>query len=100
MLQELLNAIFSDETELFRSPSEPDPGDTVRIRLRVKNGSVRRVLLYISEPEMAILMHKASSDLFYDFYEAELVCLSNKISYSFIIEMAACTAAFEKTGAR
>ena len=100
MFQELLNAIFSDETELFRSPSEPDPGDTVRIRLRVKNGSAKRVLLYISEPEMAILMHKASSDLYYDFYEAELVCLSNKISYSFIIEMAACTVVFEKAGAR
>ena len=100
MFQELLNAIFSDETELFRSPCEPDPGDTVRIRLRVKNGSAQRVLLYISEPEMAILMHKVSSDLYYEFYEAELVCLSNKISYSFIIEMAACTVAFEKTGAR
>ena len=100
MFQELLNAIFSDETDLFRSPSEPDPGDTVRIRLRVKNGSAQRVLLYISEPEMAILMHKVTSDLYYDFYEAELVCLSNKITYSFIIEMPACTVAFEKTGAR
>ena len=80
MFQELLNSIFSDETDLFRSPSEPDPGDTVRIRLRVKKDAAQRVLLYISEPEMAILMRKDSSDTYYDYYVAELVCLSNKVS--------------------
>ena len=29
-----LSAFFSDETELFRSPAEPDPGQGVAIRLR------------------------------------------------------------------
>ena len=99
MFQELLNSIFSDETDLFRSPSEPDPGDTVRIRLRVKKDAAQRVLLYISEPEMAILMRKDSSDTYYDYYVAELVCLSNKVSYSFIVEACGFGIAFEKTGA-
>ena len=99
MFQELLNSIFSDETDLFRSPSEPDPGDTVRIRLRVKKDAAQRVLLYISEPEMAILMRKDSSDTYYDYYVAELVCLSNKVSYSFIVQACGFAIAFEKTGA-
>ena len=30
----LLSAMFSDETEAYRSPAEPDPGDTVHIRFR------------------------------------------------------------------
>ena len=32
--QDFLTAFFSDETERFRSPAEPDPGQTVSVRLR------------------------------------------------------------------
>ena len=99
MFHELLNSIFSDETDLFCAPFEPDPGDTFRISMRVKNDAAQRVLLYISEPEMAILMRKDSSDTYYDYYVAELVCLSNKVSYSFIVEACGFGIAFEKTGA-
>ena len=40
-----LSAVFSDETPVYRFPSEPDQGDTVRIRLRVEKGSASRVVL-------------------------------------------------------
>ena len=54
MLQEILNSVFSDETNLFRSPSEPDPGDTVSIRIRIKKDVAKRVMLLITKPEMAL----------------------------------------------
>ena len=38
--QYVLSAIFSDESPLFRFPCEPDPGDSVTIRLRVAKDSV------------------------------------------------------------
>ena len=41
-IQSLLSAIFSDETPFFRFPSEPDPGQTVTVRLRVAKGSSSR----------------------------------------------------------
>ena len=100
MLQEILNSVFSDETNLFRSPSEPDPGDTVSIRIRIKKDVAKRVMLLITKPEMALLMHKIKTDDFFDIYQAEIVCLNNKVCYSFIIEAEDCNIAFEKTGPR
>ena len=41
----VLSAVFSDESPYYRFPSEPDSGDTVRIRLRVARDSAERVML-------------------------------------------------------
>ena len=41
----VLSAVFSDESPDYRFPSEPDSGDTVRIRLRVARDSAERVIL-------------------------------------------------------
>ena len=100
MFQNILNSVFSDETEQFRSPSEPDPGDTVSIRIRINKGIAKRVMLLITKPEMALLMHRIDTDVFFDLYQAEIVCLDNKVCYSFIIETEECNIAYEKTGAR
>ena len=100
MFQDILNSVFSDETNQFRSPAEPDPGDTVSIRIRIKKGIAKRVMLLIVNPEMALLMHKIEADDFFDTYQTEIVCLNNKVCYSFIIETEDCNIAYEKTGAR
>ena len=100
MFQDLLNSIFSDETDLFRSPSEPDPGDTVTIRLSIRKGSAKRVMLLTKEPEMAVLMHCADTDETFDLYETEIVCLDSQVCYSFLIETEQCNIVFQKTGAR
>ena len=52
----LLSAVFSDESPLFRFPSEPDPGDSVSIRLRVARGSARRVILLMESLESILEM--------------------------------------------
>ena len=50
---DFLRAIFSDETERFRSPAEPDAGQTVSVRLRVPKTedaiSVKLILAAITE---------------------------------------------------
>ena len=33
-------AVFSDETENYRTPAEPEAGDTVNIRIRTKKNNV------------------------------------------------------------
>ncbi len=99
--QTVLSAVFSDETPLYRFPSEPDPGDSVTIRLRVAKDSAARVVLLFDSLLVGTLMTKARSDEFFDFYEAGIVCDSQQIIYRFLIDCpdGACIA-YDKCGAR
>ena len=60
--QQVLSAVFSDETPFYRFPSEPDVGDTVNIRIRVAKGSAERVILLTESLKVGTLMEKKSSD--------------------------------------
>ena len=95
-----LSAIFSDETELFRTPTEPNEGDTVSIRIRTPKGGADRVMLIIHDPQAAFLMHRKRSDSFFDIYEASIVCLATEMLYSFLIESDKIRIAYQKNGAR
>ncbi len=99
--QYVLSAVFSDESPLFRSPCEPDPGDTVTIRIRVAKDSAARVILLFSSLTVGTLMTRVRSDGFFDFYEASVVCNRSEIIYRFLIE---CTEggyiAYDKCGPR
>jgi len=97
----LLSAVFSDETPSFRSPSEPDPGDSVIIRLRVSRGSARRVLLLLESLTVGTLMHRIKTDDFFDFYEAGIVCDDEEVMYRFLIEgEGGLRIAYDKNGVR
>ena len=97
----LLSAVFSDETPLFRTPSEPNPGDSVTIRLRVSRGSARRVVLLLQSLEVGTLMVKTRSDDFFDFYEAGIVCDDSEVMYRFLIEGEGnLKIAYDKNGCR
>ena len=54
--QTVLSAVFSDETPNYRFPSEPNSGDTVRIRLRVAKDSVERVILLFESLTVGTMM--------------------------------------------
>ena len=41
----LLSAVFSDESPNYRYPSEPNPGDSVTICMRVEKDSAKRVIM-------------------------------------------------------
>ena len=82
----ILSAVFSDETPAYRFPSEPDPGDSVTIRLRVAKDSVRRAVLLLESLQVGALMVKTRSDAFFDYYEAGIVCDDTLVLYRFLIE--------------
>lgn len=84
--QRILSAIYSDETPVFRTPSEPDPGDSVTIRLRTAKDSAERVVLLFENLEMGSLMVKTSSDDFFDYYEGGIVCGKTEVMYRFAVE--------------
>ncbi len=84
--QHILSAIFSDETPVFRTPSEPDPGDSVTIRLRTAKDSAERVVLLFENLDMGSLMIKIRSDEYFDYYEGGIVCGANEVIYRFAVE--------------
>ena len=58
----VLSAVFSDESPAYRFPSEPNPGDTVMIRIRVEKGSAQRIILLTDSLTVGSLMIKSDSD--------------------------------------
>ncbi len=97
----VLSAVFSDETPAYRFPSEPDPGDSVTIRLRAAKDSARRVILLLESLEVGSLMVKVRSDDFFDYFEAGIVCDASEVIYRFLIDAEnGAKIAFDKQGAR
>ena len=97
----ILSAIFHDETPFFRSPVEPNPGDSISIRLRVAKDSASRVIVLFDTLTVATLMHKIKSDDFFDYYQAEIVCNKDEIIYRFLIESVdGVSIAYDKVGPR
>ena len=80
----VLSAVFSDESPYYRSPSEPDSGDTVRIRLRVAKDSAERVILLYESMTVGTMMSKVKSDGFFDYYEAGIICSESEVIYRFL----------------
>ena len=96
-----LSAIFSDESPRFRSPCEPNPGDTVKIRLRVEKNSVSRAILMTEKLSFGVLMTKVAPDDYFDYYEAAMVCNREPFVYRFLIESAeGVRVAYDKCGPR
>ena len=70
--EKLIASIFSDETPLFRTPAEPEPGDSVAIRLRIQKGIYVQATLLVGFPTVIIGMRKCRTDESFDWYEATL----------------------------
>jgi alpha-glucosidase len=76
-----LNALHSDETELFHSPLEPKAGDIVTIRFRTAKDDVDEVVLVCGKQEF-YLEKETSTDVF-DYYKTEIVAEDEIIRYYF-----------------
>ena len=79
----LPEAVFSDGTEMFRSPSEPEMYDTVTIRLRVGKNQAGRVSIVIKERTRCIDMRKYRTDDRFDWYSAEVELIDQFLHYFF-----------------
>ncbi len=99
--QTILSAVFSDESPIYRFPSEPDPGDSVKIRMRVAKDSAKRVIILFDSLIVGAQMRKTVSDDFFDYYESSLVCRDQEVMYRFLIECEdGSRIGFDKCGAR
>ena len=97
----VLSAVFSDETPSYRYPSEPDPWESVLIRLRTAKNSARRVQLLFGNLRFGALMVRRESDAYFDYYEAGLVCTKEEVIYRFLIDCEdGGRIAYDKSGAR
>ena len=77
-------ALFSAETEDYRSPMEPKEGERVRLRLRTAKADADQV--YYIEGEKEVVMKKTASDPYFDYYEHEIVVASDQVLYHFKVK--------------
>ena len=62
-------ALFSDETQDYRYPEEPDAGETVTLRFRTAKNDVDQVFYIEEDKNIQAEMRKVSSDSLFDYYE-------------------------------
>ncbi|MBQ9008743.1 MAG: glycoside hydrolase family 13 protein [Clostridia bacterium] len=99
LVQQVLETAFSDETHTFRTPAEPDVGDTVKIRLRVLRNSGATVTLLRGFPAKQIPMRKLERADAFDWFETSIVCEDKaKIFYTFLIEVEGTKILYDRVG--
>ena len=87
-MKEIISKLaFSDETEQFRSPSEPDVNDKVCIKIRIEKNRARSVKLLLLREKEQIEMYRMPADRYFDIYRAVITCKDEKVSYAFLIEL-------------
>lgn len=77
-------ALYSDETENYRIPPEPDPGDIVRIKFRTKKDNVDQV--YFISGAKRLPMDLVESENGFDFYAIDINVGNETILYYFEVE--------------
>ena len=83
--RQVLESVFSDETAMSRSPAEPDPGDTLTLRVRMQKGLGAAVSLLLGPAEAEIPMFCTHTDAVFDWYAATVTCGDSPFFYSFLI---------------
>lgn len=76
-------ALFADGTEFYRCPSEPDPYDRVRLRLRCARENLDSVILVFNDER--IEMEKLYNDRMFDYYETFVQLGTEQVFYYFEI---------------
>lgn len=92
-------SVFSDETALFLTPAEPETGEEIRIRIRMKKQDGVQVFL-ARDAVRELEMQKLRSDAVFDWYEAALTCTEEPLRYVFRIECEGTVYYYTKTGIR
>ena len=78
------NALFSDETILFKYPYAPKAGDTVTVRLRTLKNDVLKVYVCFGG-RLREMTKEEQTDETFDFYRLEFTCPDDVVSYYFQI---------------
>lgn len=89
-------ALFSDETEQFRTPFEPDPGDLVTIRFRTLKNNVSAV--YFISGALRQEMKLAESRNGFDYYIYRFQIGEEPVHYYFEVQSGKLTCYYNKLG--
>lgn len=93
------DALFTDETENFRFPTEPDEGDDIYLRFRTAKDNVDYICYIEDGKSEEIMMNKTDSDDLFDYYEHKVTAGADKISYSFKVVKGSEMCYFNRLGA-
>ena len=96
----MLQRFFSDETEAFRSPAEPDGNQWVTVRLRVEAGPEVRAALLVGKTLSRIPMAFTRADAQFSWYEARFRCGIEPLTYRIAIDCGGESFVYQKGGAR
>ena len=89
-------ALFSDTTEDYISPSEPDPYSQVTIRFRADLNNVDRVFLV--NGDIRHLMLKESCDENFDFFACQVEVEETEFSYYFEVQVGKIKCIYDARG--
>lgn len=89
-------ALFTDTTEEYVTPAEPNPFDKVTIRFRTARSNVDRVLLVYQGEKY--VMTKTEIVKHFDFYSCEVQLTEEKFSYYFEVQMGRLTGYYDTRG--
>ena len=89
-------ALFSDETELFRTPKEPMPGDEVTIRFRTAKDEA--VVIYLVRNHTEIKMDYEYTKGCFDYYQCRVRVGKEPFRYYFEVESGSETIYYTKVG--
>lgn len=89
-------ALFSDTTEEFVTPCEPNAYEEITIRFRTARNNIDRVFLICRGERL--LMYKESSEGAFDYYAFNLQLDNEKISYHFEINVGKIVGYYDMRG--
>ena len=90
-------ALYSDETEMFRSPMEPKPGDLVTIRFRTAKNNADAVYLHHDGKQNALQLQETSDD--FDYYGIQVLLGKTRYTYSFEVQLGSLNCYYDRLGA-
>ncbi|MBR5355361.1 MAG: glycoside hydrolase family 13 protein [Lachnospiraceae bacterium] len=89
-------AVFSDTSENFISPAEPNPYDKVTIKLRTAKHNVDKVSLVTHDSE--IRMQVVESDRYFDYYACEITMPDREFYYYFRLKVGRLVCVYDAIG--
>ena len=90
------NALYSDTTEEYLIPAEPNPYTEITVRFRCAKNNIDNVY-FVCKGQKHLMMKSYSDDLF-DYYEVEYQLDNEKITYYFEVKAAQLVCYFDMRG--
>ena len=91
-------ALFTDETEDYRSPAEPDAGDVVVVRFRTAKDDAQEVFYIEGNNAKKTKMMKTESDELFDYYEYQFTIEIEPLHYFFQVTKGAEACYYNRLG--